>query len=219
MQLRIALIDVLFQFTDQLGRLFNILLQFGLPGLEDVLLLFQIGLIALILGLHGFRVFPGCHVVVIELPVALHDVSGVVHGGKQLTETAHLEDQAEIIHLAIFLHGSHAGTIALQLLFFRSLCLLDLDCLFGNDLVIEGNLTLNAFDLLAGKLVALVHGLFLFDDAGLLLFQLVYLRLLFLMLLGDGKALFPKLINLLLRHRPGLAGKQKKQEHANKRPG
>ena len=168
------------QADQKLGRLVDLSLELFLLQAQSILLAAYLLLVGLVLGLDLLGVLSGADVAVLQRLVAQHDLPHVVHGGEHLAEVIRLEDQGQIVDGAVFLHGAHAGAVAVKLLLLLPLGVEDFLLLVGDHLVIQPDFLLVELELLHGVGVALVQGALLNQDADGVFLELVDLGLLFL---------------------------------------
>ena len=155
----------------------------------------------------------GGYVLILKLTVTLHDLADIVKAGKKLGKAGGVEQKGKDVVAPVLLHGAHAGAVTGKLLLFPGLCRLNLFLLFGDHLRVHLYLFFYKSDLLRGVFVALVKGRFLFQNAGLLLPELVDL---FLARLTLGKnLLLPALhlVDIRLGDRVGGGGDHADDQH------
>ena len=134
--LRLAVLQVVFQVQDDLDGLFNVLLQLLLLRLQLGLQFLQLTAGVFIIGLDALGILSGGDVGILKLPVALHNLAHVVHGGEHIGKAVRLGDDGQNIIAAVFLHGPDSGPVPLQLFIFQALGFFQLRRLLGDHLVV-----------------------------------------------------------------------------------
>ena len=199
-------LDILQQLVDQVGSLVDLTLQLHLLGPQGGLFGFQLGLVGLIFRLDFFGVLPGSDVFILQPPVALHDLTDIVHGSEQLAQIVRIQHQGKQAIVSVFLHGADTGAVALKLLFLQRPGGFHFLGLVLDHLVVERDLLLVQLHLLQRIYVAVVQSQLPFQNAGVLGLQLVHNGLLGGLFFRDPVALFFQRVDLALGNCLGLNG-------------